>query len=336
MQKPKIGIVGLGYWGPNWLRNFASLDTCTVAYACDMSDARCKKFAALYPAITFTKHYEDLLKDTSIDAIVIATPTSTHFSLAKAALEHGKHVLVEKPMTGNIKDADTLVQLSKKHRKLLLVDHTFSYTQSVAKIREYIDAKKLGQLLYFDSTRINLGIIQKDTNVFYDLAIHDLTILAAVADLSDITEVYATGHSYFGKTIEMGHAHLTFASGFSAHIHVSWLSPVKIRSTLIAGKKAMIVYDDTQPSEKIRLYDKGIDRDDTKPDPFFPKYRSGDVLIPALQLTEALETQAKHFVECIQGTAKPLVSAEDGRQMIKILEAITQSCIEKKIIKMKK
>lgn len=320
-----VGIVGLGYWGPNWLRNFASLEHCHLAYGCDLTKGRIEKFARQYPATTFTQGFEDLLEDKKLDAIVIATPTSTHFALAKAALLAGKHVLLEKPMTSSAKESATLVSLAKKKNLRLLVDHTFAYTAAVEKIRSLVTEKKLGDLLYFDSTRINLGLIQKDTNVLWDLAIHDLTILATIADFSEIEEVLATGSAHYGKHVEDGHLHLKFRSGLAAHIHASWLSPVKIRKTLIAGRKAMIVYDDIEPSEKVRIYDKGIDRDTTKPDPFFPKYRSGDVLIPALPIIEALGTEAEHFLDCIRTKSKPRVSGEDGLAMVKVLEAADES-----------
>lgn len=333
MSKPvNIGIIGLGYWGPNWLRNFASLSRCTVKYGCDLSKERCQKFSALYPSITFTQSVDDLLSDTTLDAVIIATPTSTHFALAKAALESGKHVLVEKPMTSSSAEAKQLVALATKKKKLLLVDHTFAYTEAVQKIQSLISDKKLGSLLYFDSTRINLGLIQKDTSVFHDLAVHDLTILNAIMPLSQASTIFATGNSYYGKTIEVGHLHIGYPSGFNAHIHVSWLSPVKIRSTLIGGKKAMIVYNDIEPSEKIRLYDKGIDHDETKADPFFPKYRSGDILIPALSSAETLETEAQHFLDCIDGKTKPLVSGRDGEAMIKVLSKAMESIERQKTL----
>lgn len=321
MKRVSIGIVGLGYWGPNWLRNFSALDGCELRYGCDLSKDRCSKFARLYPSTSFTTEYENLLNDQTLDAIVIATPVSSHFPLAAAALKAGKHVLVEKPMTGTRTEADTLVSLAKKQKKLLLVDHTFAYTPSVGYIADAVKKNALGDLLYFDSTRINLGLIQKDTNVLWDLAIHDLTILSRIADLSKITKVFATGSAHYGKHVEDAHLHLKFSSGFAAHIHVSWLSPVKLRKTIIAGHKAMIVYDDTEPSEKIRIYDKGVERDATKADPFFPKYRSGDVVIPSLAGTEALATEAKHFLACIGDAGKPLVTGEDGLRLVRILEA---------------
>lgn len=324
-KTPVIGIIGLGYWGPNLLRNFASLDECRVKYGCDRSNERIKKLQKIYPNITFTTSAEELFNDPEVDGIVIATPTSAHFELAKKALDSGKHVLVEKPMTSDSKKAQTLVGLAKKKKKNLLVDHTFAYTSAVLKINDLIKKNALGKLLYFDSVRINLGIIQKDTNVIWDLAVHDLAILNSFVDFNDITEIFAHGSAHYGKHIEIGHLHLKFSTGFYAHIHVSWLSPVKVRHTILGGSKAMILFDDTEPSEKIRLYDRGIDHDDTKPDPFFPKYRSGDVLIPALDSTEALFREAEHFIACIKGKEKPIVSGEHGRQMVHILEVADQS-----------
>ncbi len=333
MKPVSVGIVGLGYWGPNWLRNFAAQEGCTLAWGCDLNVERVTKFSRQYPATRFTKNVADMFGDKSLDAVVIATPTSSHFPLAKAALEAGKHVLVEKPMTGDSKEAAELVALAKKQGKMLLVDHTFAYTPAVQAIATMSHEKKFGDLLYFDSTRINLGLIQKDTNVLWDLAIHDLTILAAIANLADVTEVLAVGSAHYGTHIEDGHLHLSFKSGFAAHIHASWLSPVKIRKTVIAGRKAMITYDDLEPSEKIRLYDKGIEHDTSKPDPFFPKYRSGDVLIPSLPMKEALATEARHFLECIRGKEKPIVSGEDGLTMVRILELANESLQQKKVVK---
>ncbi len=333
MKQISVGIVGLGYWGPNWLRNFAGLESCDLSWGCDHAKDRVAKFSRQYPATKFTTKFEDLLQDELLDAIVIATPTASHLPLAAAALKAGKHVLIEKPMTLTGKESDELVALAKKHKKQLLVDHTFAYTAAVTKIKDIVESKSLGSLLYFDSTRINLGLIQKDSNVLWDLAVHDLTILSAIADLSDVTELMAIGSKHYGAHVEDAHLHLTFKTGLAAHIHVSWLSPVKMRRTLIAGRKAMITYDDIEPSEKIRFYDKGIDHDTTKPDPFFPKYRSGDISIPALPLTEALTTEAAHFIDCIRSKAKPRVSGEDGATLVKILELADESLEKNKPVK---
>ncbi len=333
MKPFSIAIIGLGYWGPNWLRNFVSVDSCVVRYGCDINKSLCEKFQKQYPSIIFTQDFDRVIGDEKVDAVIIATPTSTHFSLAKQALEAVKHVLVEKPMTSTSAEANRLIALAKQKKCILLVDHTFAYSAAVGKIRDFIEQKKLGTPLYFDSTRINLGLIQKDTNVIWDLAIHDLTILDAVEKLEGVQEIFACASAFYGKQGEVGHLHLKFQSGLHAHIHVSWLSPVKIRQTLIGGSKAMMLYDDTQPSEKLRIYDKGVDHDTTKPDPFFPKYRSGDVLIPALPLTEALSTEARHFLDCIHGKTKPIVSGEDGARMVRLLELANQSMKEHKPVR---
>lgn len=325
MASLRIGIIGLGYWGPNWLRNFTAIAACEVVWACDTDKLRLEKFSRQYPAVRFTQAVDDLWNDDTLDAVVIATPTSTHFPLATAALEAGKHVLLEKPMTSTVAEAENLVALAAKQKRLLLVDHTFAYTASVALLRETVQAKKLGRILYVDSTRINLGLIQKDASVFEDLAVHDLTILDVIESLEDITEIYACASAYYGEQPEVGHLHLRFRSGLHAHIHVSWLSPVKMRTMLVGGAKAMLTFDDVEPSEKIRIYDKGVEHDATKPDPFFPTYRSGDVRIPAIPATEALQTEALHFLACIRGEEKPLVSGREGLAVMRILAAATTS-----------
>ncbi len=332
MKTLRIGVVGLGYWGPNWLRNIASLENVSLAWGCDASIDRTAKFARLYPATRFTQEFDDMLKDHSLDAIIIATPTSSHYPLAKKALLAGKHVLIEKPMTSTYAEATELVSIAKEKNLVIAVDHTFLFTTAVEKIQELQKENILGDLLYFDSTRINLGLIQKDCNVLWDLAVHDLSILSAIVDLSTVQTVMAVGSSHFGPHAEDAHMHLTFSSGMAAHIHCSWLSPVKLRQTIIAGKKSMIIYDDIEPSEKIRVYDRGVDHDTTKQDPFFPKYRSGDILIPSLENTEALGKQAKHFAMCLRGEEAPKVSGEDGEKVIRILEATSLSLAEKRMI----
>ncbi len=320
-----IGIVGLGYWGPNLLRNFAKTDGICVKYACDLSEAARQKYAAMYPSVTFTPDFDAVLNDSEVDAIVIATPVTTHFPLAKKALEAGKHVLVEKPLTAKHHEALELVALAKKQKKILMVDHTFVYEDAVQKIRQYVSDGTLGKLLYFDSTRINLGLIQSDTNVFWDLAVHDLSILSSLRSLADVREVRAYGRKFHTKQEEMGYLHLTFDDGFMAHIHVSWLSPVKIRQTLIGGTDKMIVYNDNEPSEKIRLYDKGVQVKKEEQTFALPLYRSGDVLIPQLRATEPLAELAAHFRDCIQGKEKPRTSGAQGAEVVEILELAMQS-----------
>jgi predicted dehydrogenase len=321
----RVGIVGLGYFGPNLLRNFAAQAECEMVYACDLDERRLQEMGRKYPAIKMTQRYEDLLEDASIDLILIATPTSSHFPLAKLALEVGKHVFIEKPMTSTVEEAQILNDLAEKEGRMIFVDHTFVFAPAVQKIREMVQHGELGELLYFDSSRINLGIIQKDTNVLYDLAIHDLSILGAIMDLNTIKNMNAHGSKHYGQQEEHAHVHLEGTNGFHSHIQVSWLSPVKIRQTIVAGTKAMVIYDDTQPSEKLRIYDRGIDHDTTKADPFFPKYRSGDVIIPALSNEETLAIEARHVLRCVQGAETPRVSGKDGLAIIRLLEKAQES-----------
>lgn len=321
----RTGIVGLGYFGPNVLRNFAAQETCEMVWACDLSESALQKVRRQYPSVKTTSRFEDLLEDASLDLILIVTPTRTHADLATRALNAGKHVFIEKPMTGSPEEADALNALAAEKGKMIFVDHTFVYAPAVRKMADLAEKGDLGKLLYFESSRINLGLIQKDVNALWDLAIHDLSILSTFKDLSTVKTVCCHGSRHFGSQEEDVHLHLNFDDGFTAHIHVSWLSPVKIRTSMLGGTKAMVVYDDTQPSEKIRVYDRGIDRDDTKADPFFPKYRSGDVLIPALQATETLSVEAAHVLECVASGKKPMVGGEEGAKVVRLLALADQS-----------
>lgn len=331
-----IGIVGLGYWGPNLLRNFSATPGWTVKYACDPSAVQLDKWRTQYPAVTFTADVATLLNDPDLTAVAIATPVSTHYALAHAALSHGKHVLVEKPMTGTVVDADALIALAEARGVHILVDHTFVYTGAVRKIRELVAAGDLGDVYYFDSTRINLGLIQKDTNVLWDLAIHDLSILGEIRDLNTLVSLHAHGSRHFGAHEEIGHLHLSFADGCEAHVHVSWLSPVKLRQTIIGGTRKMVVFDDLQPSEKIRVYDSsvqgGVPVAAQPSDPFFPVYRTGDVLIPKLDTREALRLQAEHFLAVVEGRERPRVSGAHGRTILRILELANVSLAERRAV----
>jgi predicted dehydrogenase len=321
MQRVKTAIVGLGYWGPNLVRNFSAESACELVWGCDKSEERLNWLKSHYPAVRATANFDDILNDPSIDLVLIATPTTTHAALASKALEAGKHVFVEKPLTPTSTEAKTLVSLAEAKGKLLFVDHTFLFAPAVEKMIEMAEQKKLGDLLYFDSVRINLGLIQQDTTVLWDLAIHDLSILAGIKDLAKVVSVAAIGSSHFGKQTENAHIHLLFDDGFNAHIHVSWLSPVKVRRTTLAGTSAMLVYDDTEPSEKLRLYDSGVVHDATRPDPMLPTYRVGDILIPALDRKETLAREAEHVLACVQGKEKPRSPGAQGLQMLTILEA---------------
>lgn len=325
MSATRVAIIGLGYWGPNLLRNFSRTSGVDVAYACDLRAELREKMAPQYPSVQFTDSYEKVLGDASVDGVIIATPLSTHYTLVKQALEAGKHVLVEKPLAGSTAQAQELVDLAKAKNKVLMVDLTFVYEDAVQKMAAYVKEGAIGKLLYFDSTRINLGIIQKDINVLWDLAVHDLSILGALRPLDDITSIHAVGQKAHTDKEEIAHLHLTFNDGMTAHIHVSWLSPVKIRRTLVGGTDKMIEYDDNEPSEKIRLYDKGVTV--TKEEQTFalPVYRSGDILIPRLTPREPLGELARHFAACIRGEEQPMTPGSGSVQIVRILERASES-----------
>ena len=325
MKPVKTAIIGLGYFGPNLLRNFAQQTGAEMAYACDMREEALEKVRRTYPTIKTTANVSDIWNDASVELVVLATPTSSHFPLAKAALEAGKHVLVEKPMASTVEEGESLVNLAKEKGLLLFVDHTFCFAPSVEKMAALSKSGALGDLLYYDSVRINLGLIQKDADVLQDLAIHDLSIISQLWNLDDVATVCAHGSKHFGAHAEQAHIHITFKTGVTAHIHVSWLSPVKVRRTMLAGTKSMLVYDDTEPSEKIRLYDCGIEHDATKADPFFPKYRSGDILIPALPAQEPLGVEAAHILRCIREKETPRVSGEEALKVLRLLTLCRES-----------
>jgi predicted dehydrogenase len=325
MQPVATALIGLGYWGPNVLRNFAADPNCRMVWGCDLKEENIAKARAHYPSLQYTSSIDDVLNDPEVELVLIATPTKTHHPLAKRALEAGKHVFVEKPIASTVAEAEELVKIAKEQGKMLFVDHTFIFAPAVGKIHDLVARGSLGDLLYFDSVRINLGLIQTDTNVLYDLAIHDLSILSVFKDLADIETVCAIAGKHFGNQEEDAHLHLTFKDGFHAHVHVSWLSPVKIRRTILAGKDAMVTYDDTEPSEKIRVYDRGIVRDLDKPNPLLPTYRVGDVLIPALATKETLGLEAEHVLGAIRGKHEAWNRGEEGVKMLRILERSTES-----------
>ena len=325
MSNTSIGIVGLGYWGPNLVRNFVANPDADIVYACDLQRENRDKISALYPGVTVTESYEDLLGDSALDAIVIATALEAHHPLAASALEAGKQVLVEKPLASSHAQACELVALAKEKNLILMVDHTFVYEDAIAQMKRYIDDKALGDLLYFDSIRINLGKIQPDTNVLWDLAVHDLSILAYLIPQAKLSSVRAIGSKHYTHNEEDAHLHLEFEGGFVAHVHVSWLSPVKFRQTLLAGTEKMIVYNDNEPSEKIRLYDKGVEVSKEEQSFALPVYRSGDILIPRLKNIEPLKELARHFCACVRGEEQPLTPGEDGAKVVEILEKANES-----------
>jgi predicted dehydrogenase len=323
----KIGLIGYGYWGPNLARNFNQNPDLELSYICDFSADRLKAASPLYKQTKFVNDPEVLFKDTTLDAIAVATPVSTHFDLAKRALESGKDVWLEKPMTEKVEQAEDLIELAEKNRRVLHVDHTFVYTGAVRKIRELIDKGELGDLIYYDSTRVNLGLFQQDVDVIWDLAPHDISIMDYLMPFKKVA-VSATGSKYYGNGI-VPKALLTIymENNIVGHINVSWVSPVKIRQTLIGGTAKMVLYDDNQPSEKIKVYDKGVHLVETKEELYHLKvqYRVGDMWAPKISDHEALGMQTKHFAESLKTRQTPLTDGRAGLEVVKILVASQKS-----------
>jgi predicted dehydrogenase len=322
----KLAIVGLGYWGPNLLRNFNSLKSVDVAYVVDKKTQLFNNFKSSYPSTEFIDNYDIVLNDSSVTAVVIATPVSSHHYLAKAALESGKHVLVEKPMTSTLDEANELISIAENNHLTLMVDHTFLYTGAVMKIKELVESGELGQLRYFDSTRINLGLFQADINVLWDLAPHDISILQYVFSEKPYS-VQATGASHTSNGLEnIAYLTVKFESGMIAHFNCSWTSPVKVRQTLIGGSEKMVLYNDMEPSEKIKLYDFGYDvKTNEEKNKIIADYRTGDIMVPKLDRTEALLGVAKDFINSIQTGEKPKSDSVLGREVVRILEASQDS-----------
>ena len=323
----KIGLIGYGYWGPNLARNFNSNPELELSAICDFSADRLETASKLYPHIDVVKDAEEIFKDTTLDAVGVATPVSTHFDLAKKALLADKHVWLEKPMTEKVEQGEELIELAQKKNKVLLVDHTFVYTGAVRKIKEIVEKGELGDLIYYDSTRVNLGLFQQDVDVIWDLAPHDISIMDYLMPFKKLS-VSATGSHYYGNGI-IPKALLTIymEDNRIAHINVSWVSPVKIRQTLIGGTSKMILYDDNQPSEKIKIYDKGVDLYETKEKLYHLKvqYRVGDMYAPKLEDHEALAFETRHFADCLLNGKEPLTNGTAGLEVVKVLAGSNQS-----------
>lgn len=322
-----IGIVGYGYWGPNLVRNFMESPGSMVVGVCDLRSARLSELQGRYPSVKTTSDYRELLKDPAIDAIAVATPVSSHFDLAMEALEANKHVLVEKPLAANSEQALRLIEQAARRNRVLMVDHTFVYTGAVRKIGEMVAANELGEIYYYDSVRVNLGLFQHDVNVIWDLAVHDLSILDFVLPSRPVA-ISATGISHIqGQPENVAYMTLFFANQQIAHLHVNWLAPVKVRRTLIGGSEKMIVYDDIEPSEKIKIYDKGV-KVSQSPEAVYDllvSYRSGDMWAPRLDTTEALKTEALHFIDCINNGKRPETDGHTGLRIVRLLEAAEAS-----------
>jgi predicted dehydrogenase len=326
-----IGVIGYGYWGPNLVRNFAEAANAQVIMVNDLRPERLALVKRRYPGIEVTTDYHQLIADRRIDAIAISTPVSTHFDLAMQALNAGKHVLVEKPLAQTSDQAKQLIEESERRNLVLMVDHTFVYTGAVRKIRELIANNDLGDIYYYDSVRINLGLFQHDVNVVWDLAVHDLAIMDYLFT-SKPYAISATGMSHVsGEPENVAYMTLFFAGNLIAHLNVNWLAPVKVRRTLIGGSQKMVVYDDLEPSDKIKIYDKGItlktDRESIYQ--MLISYRTGDMLAPQVDMTEALKTLTNHFTECIVQHRHPITDGETGLRVVRTLEAAIHSMADK-------
>jgi predicted dehydrogenase len=323
----KIGVIGYGYWGPNLVRNFAETRGAQLAAVADLDPNKLALVQRRFPAVTTTTDHRELLNNPGIDAIAIATPVSTHFALAMAALKAGKHVWVEKPMTETAEQAKQLVDEAERRGLVLLVDHTFIYTGAVAKMKEIMQSGDLGRTYYYDSIRVNLGLFQRDVSVISDLAVHDFSILDHLLGEHPVA-VTASGTNHFpGSPENLAYVTLYYDSGAIAHCNVSWLAPVKVRQILLGGSKRMIAYNDLEPSEKIKVYDKGVSftDDPEKIHAMRVGYRSGDMWAPQLDATEALRVEGEHFVDCIENNLVPRTSGHLGCRVVELIEAANES-----------
>ncbi len=321
-----VAVIGLGYWGPNLLRNLYETQICNEIFCCDLDQKKLDKMKNRYPTIKTEKDYRNLMKREDIHAMLIATPVSTHFPLAHEALDSGKHVFIEKPMTATRDEASRLIEISQKNHLVLMVGHTFEYSPPVLKIKNIIDKGELGEIHYISASRVNLGLHQKDVSVIWDLAPHDFSILFFWLNEQPI-RVSAMGKDYVQKNIpDVAFINMEFASGTIAHVQVSWLAPSKLRRTAIIGSKKMLVYDDTENIEKIKIYDKGVEYKD--PETFGEyqlSYRSGDVVSPYLETYEPLNMEMRHFLECCRTNSKPKTDGFSGLRVVKTLEAAEKS-----------
>ena len=323
----RIGVIGYGYWGPNLVRNFHEVGGCQVVAVSDTRAERRALVEARYPSVKATSDYKDLLNDPAIDAVLIATPVHTHFPLSLEAMSKGKHVWVEKPMTTTSEEGVRLIDEADRRGLVLHVDHTFVYTGAVRKIHELVTSDALGRIYYYDSVRVNLGLFQSDVNVIWDLAVHDLSIMDYVLPVQPCA-VSATGIGHVsGKPENVAYLTLFFEDSTIGHVHANWLAPVKVRRTLIGGSTKMIVYDDLEASEKVKVYDKGLKLGEEGDARYqvLVGYRAGDMWAPHLEVTEALQTEAVHFLDCIANKRRSLTDGETGLRIVRILEAATRS-----------
>jgi predicted dehydrogenase len=322
-----IGIIGYGYWGPNLVRNFAEIPGVSVRAVADLDARKLETVQRRYPAVKTTSDFMQLVRDPNIDAVAIATPVTTHFELATAALKAGKHVWMEKPMTETSLQARKLIDEAERRKLVLIVDHTFVYTAAVRKMQEIVSSGDLGSVYYYDSIRINLGLFQRDVNVISDLAVHDFSILDYLLGEHPVA-VSASGMTHFpGAPENLAYITLFYDSGTIAHANVNWLAPVKVRQILLGGSKKMIVYDDMEASEKLKVYDSGVSFTDDPQKIYQLRvgYRTGDMWAPKLDMTEALRVAGEHFLNCVEGGEAPITDGHLGLRVVELIEAATSS-----------
>jgi len=327
MSKIGIGVIGYGYWGPNLARNFAEADGARVVAISDLCPAKRAVAARRHVGAEVVADYRELLRNPGVDAVVVATPVSTHHELGLAALRAGRHLLVEKPMAETSDQAQRLIDESLRRRLVLMVDHTFVYAGAVQRIRELVDRGEVGDVYYYDSTRVNLGLFQSDTNVIWDLAVHDLSIMDHVLGARPVA-ISANGACHVaGRPENMAYVTVFCEGNLIAHINVNWLAPVKVRRTLIGGSRKMIVYDDLEPSEKVKVYDRGVTVSGGHDDLYqmLVGYRLGDMWAPQIPTREALRAEAEHFVECVTSGRQPITGGAAGLRVVGLLEAATRS-----------
>ena len=343
----KLGVIGYGYWGPNIVRNFSSQPDCQLVAICDKNPKAVAQVLSRHPAVHATSNPDEVTSSPEIDAVAIVTPVSTHYELAKKALEDGKHVFVEKPFTATSAQAEELIELADRKNLQIMVDHTFLFNGAVRKIKELVDGGVLGPLYYYDSTRVNLGLFQHDVNVIWDLAPHDLSIIDYLIGLEP-EMVVATGGAHLNGLADVAYITLYFPKKIIAHINVNWLSPVKVRTTLVGGERKMLVWNDLEPSEKVKVYDKGVQVTDTHDESrqrlkalveakvfevgagqavhdLLVSYRSGDMWAPRVDQTEALQLETRYFLDCVASGEKPFNDGRAGLRVVRMLEAADES-----------
>ena len=321
----KFGVIGYGYWGPNIVRNLMSLEGSEVVAIAELSSAARSRAQKAYPGLKVISEASELFRSAEVDAIAVISPVWTHYELAKTALMNGKHVFVEKPFTSTSAQAEELIELADRKNLTIMVDHTFLFTGAVKKIEELIRSGSLGRLYYYDSTRVNLGLFQHDINVLWDLAPHDLSIMDYLIQASP-EAIVATGQGHLNGHEDVAYMTVYFPDKVIAHINVNWLSPVKVRTTLIGGEKRMLVWNDLEADEKLKIYDKGVDINSREGVyNLLVSYRSGDMYAPQLQQTEALRHELSYFVDCVQNGSKPFNDGQAGLRVVRMLEAASES-----------